>query len=97
MISVPDAASLATIRTVERILGRRVGGSTGTNLWGAFQIIAELREQECPGSVVTLLCDGGERYANTYFNDDWLADQGLDLDPHAAVLAEFLATGRWPV
>ena len=24
--------------------------------------------------MVTLLCDGGERYAGTYYSDDWLAE-----------------------
>ena len=95
MISVPDAASLATIHTVERVLGRRVGGSTGTNLWGAFRIIAELKAQRCEGSVVTLLCDGGERYAHSYYDDAWLAAHELDLDPYRAVLDDFLATGEW--
>ena len=95
MISVPDAASLATIHTVERILGRRVGGSTGTNLWGAFQIVAELKARECSGSVVTLLCDGGERYAHTYYDDAWLASHELVLDPYRDVLDEFLTTGEW--
>jgi cysteine synthase A len=95
MIPVPDAASLATIHTVQDVLGRRVGGSTGTNLWGAFQILAELKALDRPGSVVTLLCDGGERYANTYFDDDWIARQGLELDPYREVLDRFLATGEW--
>jgi cysteine synthase A len=45
--------------------------------------------------VVTLLCDGGERYANTYYSDDWLAAQGLDIMPHLGVLNAFLRTGRW--
>ncbi|GFJ79317.1 hypothetical protein Phou_034970 [Phytohabitans houttuyneae] len=48
------------------------------------------------GSVVTLLCDGGERYANTYYSDGWVATQGLDLAPHLAVLDSFLATGVMP-
>lgn len=95
MIKVPDAASIATIRYVETTLGRRVGGSTGTNLWGAFEIIAELRAQGRSGSVVSLLCDGGERYGNTYYDDDWLAANGLDLRPHTEVLARFFAEGRW--
>ena len=29
------------------------------------------------GSVVTLLCDGGERYAHTYYDDAWVREQGL--------------------
>jgi cysteine synthase A len=95
MVKVPDAASLATIHAVEPLLGRRVGGSTGTNLWGAFQIVAELRAAGRAASVVTLLCDGGERYANTYYDDEWLTAQGLDLAPHRATVDRFLATGVW--
>ena len=56
--------------------GRRAGGSTGTNLWGAFQLVAEMVAAGRSGSVVTLLCDGGERYAHTYYSDDWVAAQG---------------------
>jgi cysteine synthase A len=95
MTKVPDAASVAAIRMVEPILGRRVGGSTGTNLWGAFQIVAEMRAAGRTGSVVTLLCDGGERYAHTYYDDAWVAAQGLDLTAHEVVLGHFLATGDW--
>jgi cysteine synthase len=95
MVKVPDAASLATIHVVEPVLGRRVGGSTGTNLWGAFQLVAELRASGQAGSVVTLLCDGGERYANTYYDRRWLAAQGLDLAPHMETVTKFLSTGDW--
>jgi cysteine synthase A len=95
MIKVPDAASIAVIRHVEDVLGRRVGGSTGTNLWGAFQIIGEMRASRLHGSVVSLLCDGGERYANTYYSDDWVAEQGMDLTPHLEQLAKFRTTGMW--
>lgn len=97
MMTVPDAASIATIRAVEDVLGRRVGGSTGTNLWGAFQIVAELKAAGSPGSVVTLLCDGGERYANTYYDDGWLTSQGLDFLPYRGVVESFLSTGEWQV
>ncbi|MCT2585645.1 PLP-dependent cysteine synthase family protein [Actinophytocola gossypii] len=96
MIKVPDAASLATIHAVEPILNRRVGGSTGTNLWGAFQLVAELRAAGRSGSVVTLLCDAGDRYGNTYYDDTWLATNNLDLTPHRTSVADFLTTGSWP-
>ncbi|MBF6333735.1 PLP-dependent cysteine synthase family protein [Nocardia transvalensis] len=95
MIEVPDAASIAACRHASAALGRRVGGSTGTNLWGAFALIAEMLADGRPGSVVTLLCDGGDRYAGTYFDDDWVARQGLDLSEPAGVLTEFLRTGTW--
>ncbi|GGF22614.1 PLP-dependent cysteine synthase family protein [Williamsia phyllosphaerae] len=95
MLTVPDAASVATARLVGDTLGRRVGPSTGTNVWGAFTLIAEMVAQGRGGSVVTLLCDGGDRYADTYFDDDWVAAQGLGLAGPRAVLEEFVATGRW--
>ena len=61
MIAVPDAASIATIRAVEPLLGRRVGASTGTNLYGALRIARGMAAAGEQGSIVTLLCDGGER------------------------------------
>jgi cysteine synthase len=95
MIVVPDAASIATARHASTALGRRVGGSTGTNLWGAFHLVAELVAAGRSGSVVTLLCDGGDRYAGTYFDDDWVAAQNMDLTGPAEILTEFATSGRW--
>jgi cysteine synthase len=95
MVRVPDAASLAATRVASTVLGRRVGGSTGTNLWGAFGLIAAMRAAGRTGSVVTLLCDSGERYAHTYFDDDWVRAQGLDLAPYGNTVERFLATGTW--
>ncbi len=43
MIAVPDAASIAAMRCCSRVTGRLVGGSTGTNLWGALRLVAEMR------------------------------------------------------
>ncbi|MEV4753498.1 PLP-dependent cysteine synthase family protein [Micromonospora sp. NPDC049559] len=96
MIQVPDAASLATMRAASEVLGRRLGGSTGTNLWGAFDLIAQMRAAGRTGSVVTLLCDGGERYTDTYYSDEWVAAQGLELAPYRSIVERFLATGTWP-
>jgi cysteine synthase A len=95
MICVPDAASIAAMRHLEVVTGRRAGGSTGTNLWGAYQLVAEMVAAGRTGSVVTLLCDGGERYAHTYYSDDWLAAHGLDLTAHRATVETFGRTGRW--
>ncbi|SNY81251.1 cysteine synthase A [Nocardia amikacinitolerans] len=95
MIEVPDVASIAAMRHASRLLGRRVGGSTGTNLWGVFHLISEMLAAGRSGSVVTLLCDGGDRYAGTYFDDEWVAAQGMSLAEPTAVLDEFHATGIW--
>jgi cysteine synthase A len=95
MVQVPDAASLAAMRAGSAVLGRRVGGSTGTNLCGAFGLIAEMLAAGREGSVVTLICDGGERYADTYYSDAWVAAQGIALEPQLAAIEAFLATGIW--
>ena len=87
MVQVPDAASIATMRWVSGILGRPVGGSTGTNVWASLELIGQMRADGEQGSVVTLLCDGGERYAHTYYDDSWLAAKGIDIAPYAAGLA----------
>ncbi|QNI15103.1 PLP-dependent cysteine synthase family protein [Mycobacterium kubicae] len=96
MVSVPDAASIAAARHVSAVLGRRVGPSTGTNLWGAFGLLAEMVADGRSGSVVTLLADSGDRYADTYFSDDWVSAQGLDPSGPARLLIEFEQTCRWP-
>jgi cysteine synthase A len=79
MMQVPDASSIATIHWLEGMLGRKCGGSTGTNVWAALHLMAEMREAGRSGSVTTLICDGGERYLDTYYNAAWLAREGLDL------------------
>ena len=90
MVEVPDAASVAVAREVELVLGKKVGPSTGTNLWTAFALAAEMAEAGTRGSIVTLLCDGGERYGHTYYDDGWVAEQGWDLAPHRAAVRQFL-------
>ena len=35
------------------------------------------------------------RYANTYYSDEWVTQQGWDLAPHRARLDAFLDTGVW--
>jgi cysteine synthase A len=93
MIKVPDAASYATLHFLEQILDRRCGGSTGTNVYAAFEIIAEMNAAGVEGSVVTMLCDGGERYENSYYNRDWLDRNGFDLSPYREKLERFYRDG----
>ena len=54
--------------------GLFVGGSAGLNCVGAVKLARLLG----PGAtVVTMLCDGGGRYASRLFDARWLADKGL--------------------
>jgi len=95
MITVPDAASVAAARWCSQVTGRMVGGSTGTALWGSLKMLARMLAEDRAGSVVTLLCDGGERYGHTYYDDAWLARQGIDIAPYTATLEKFADTGAW--
>lgn len=94
MIKVPDAASLAAMRVLSRRLGRRVGGSTGTNFYGMCWAASQMRNKNEPGSIVTLICDSGERYADTYYCDDWLADRQIHTAPIEAMIEDFLEGAR---
>lgn len=94
MIQVPDAASIATMRWVSARLGRMVGPSTGTNMWGVLKLAQKMHESSEIGSVVSLICDTGIRYASTYYNDSWLQDQGIDILPFTAALESFTTTGQ---
>ncbi|PWC15041.1 cysteine synthase [Brenneria roseae subsp. americana] len=82
MIKVPDAASIATLYWLEGILGRKVGASTGTNVWGMLQLAKQMVAQGKQGAIVTLLCDSGERYLDTYYNSAWVEKNIGDLTPY---------------
>ena len=96
MLRVPDAASIATMRWTSDRLGRLVGGSTGTNVWASLTVADRMRRAGEQGSVVTLLCDAGERYLSTYYDDAWLAERDIDLAPWTERLAEYDRTGVLP-
>ncbi len=95
MIRVPDAASVAATRHLLAATGRRAGGSTGTNLWGALQLAWEMNCAGEAGSIVTLLCDRGDRYEHSVYSDEWVAGHGLEVDLYAARIERTLTTGVW--
>ncbi|MDR7083004.1 cysteine synthase A [Arthrobacter ginsengisoli] len=96
MIPVPDAASVAAMRHLQDFAGLQAGPSTGTNLWGVWQLISAMIAEGHRGSVVSLMCDGADRYAGNYYSPEWLKTQGLDPAPHEATLRQFFASGVWP-
>lgn len=89
-ISVADPESIGAMRALSQLLGKKVGGSTGTNLWACMQLIREMAAARQQGSIVTLLCDGGERYLDSYYNDAWLEDRGIDWSAHTAEASALL-------
>jgi len=78
MLRVGDATSFAAALDLSARLGRRVGPSTGTNFAGVLHLAREMAARGERGSIVTLICDAGERYLDTLFDAGWRGAQGLD-------------------
>ncbi len=95
MIKVPDVASIGAIHFLELVMGRRCGGSTGTNLYGVFELMNEMHQAGESGSIVTMICDDGSRYADTYFNDEWLGKNAYECPPYVKQMMHFYNTGEW--
>lgn len=72
MQRVTNKHSIAAMLCLEKLIGKKVGASTGTNFVGVMELATKMLEQGEQGSIVTLLCDRGERYSETYYNSDWV-------------------------
>mgnify|MGYP006194598865 CR=1 FL=1 len=84
VIEVPDVQSIAAAWLLEELLGYRYGGSSGTNFVACLQLAARLRTWGKRGSIVSLLCDRGDRYDETLYDRTWLAGRGIDPAPELA-------------
>lgn len=93
MLRVPDGLALGAMHELAERLGRRVGGSTGTHFAAALWLAGRMAARGEAGSIVTILCDGGERYGHSYYNAQWLHDNGFDLAAMRQVLAGTIAQG----
>src|SRR5262245_30823943 len=71
LIEVPNTESVAAMRLLSQILGRKVGPSTGTNFVAMLQLADEMRRRGDHGAVLSLLCDNGDRYLNTHHDATW--------------------------
>lgn len=90
MMQVPDAASIATILWLEKLIGRKAGASTGTNLWGALRVAENMMDEGKKGSIVSLMCDSGERYLDTYYDPIWVSSAIGDIGFHMEELNRWL-------
>ncbi|MFI6019068.1 cysteine synthase family protein [Streptomyces sp. NPDC051287] len=77
-VKVGDIEAFATCRAVAKT-GLLIGGSAGGVVYEALTRLPSLP----PGStMVALINDGGEKYMDTVFNDEWMAERNL-LSPEA--------------
>lgn len=89
MLKVSDAASIATMRWLKQRTGRRFGPSTGLNVYASLTLALEMQSMNREGSIVTLICDNGNRYEDSCYNDEWLNQQEIDVAPHLTRLKAF--------
>ncbi|MEQ8394807.1 pyridoxal-phosphate dependent enzyme [Thalassobaculum sp.] len=73
-VVVSDAEAFAAVNDLLRTEGILGGSSTGTLLAGALKWC---RRQTEPKTVVTFVCDTGNKYLSKAFDGAWLAEQGL--------------------
>lgn len=95
VIPVPDVASVAAMRHLHAITGLMAGPSSGSCLWGAFQVLDRMRREGTRGPVVMVVGDGGETYRDTYYDDAWTEAKGWQLHGPLSDMERFTATGHW--
>ncbi|GJJ72966.1 cysteine synthase [Entomortierella parvispora] len=75
-IRVTDQEAVDMARYLVNQEGLFIGSSSAVNCVGAVRIARELG----PGhTIVTLLCDSGQRHLTKFWNDEYLAKQGLEV------------------
>ncbi len=94
MVDVPDADSVAAMQALSGLLGRKVGPSTGTNFVAMLALAHEMLARGEQGSILSLLCDSGERYLPTYYDAAWLQGRFGDCTAAQQAIAQRMRPGR---
>ena len=80
-LQIPDEEALPIVFDLLSEEGLCLGGSSGINVAAAIRMARELG----PGhTVVTILCDSGNRYQSKLFNPDFLREKNLPVPPWLA-------------
>lgn len=69
-----DKEAFNTCRFFAKKYGLLIGGSAGGVL---FKALEDINKKNGSGNAVVLLCDGGEKYLNNIFNDDFMIKNEL--------------------
>ncbi|MFC9998817.1 PLP-dependent cysteine synthase family protein [Nocardia sp. NPDC127526] len=73
-VKVSDVEAFAAARVIAAKLGLMIGGSAGGSVYAALE---RMHEFLAGSHVVSIVCDGGEKYLDTVFDDDWMSDRDL--------------------
>ena len=83
-VRIDDQSALDTIYQLLWREGLFLGGSVGINVAGAVETARRLG----PGhTIVTVLCDSGDRYRSRLYDGDWLATKGIQQPQRARLEA----------
>src|SRR2546421_5964868 len=76
-VRVSDAESFRAARDLARLEGILAGGSSGTSVAAALSYARRLTRNDL---VVALIADTGRNYLSKFYDNEWLAQNGLLLD-----------------
>jgi cystathionine beta-synthase len=95
-VRVSDRDAFAMARRLTREEGILAGGSCGTALVAARDVVRELTETDGGNEaiVVVLLPDGGRNYLSKLYNDEWMRANGLLATTGAVVRVDDLLRAR---
>ena len=82
-----DEEAFNTCRYFAKKFGLLIGGSAGGVLYKALE---DINKKTGSGKAVVLLCDGGEKYLNNIFNDEWMNKNNLIDDSISYSLNEWI-------
>jgi cystathionine beta-synthase len=74
VVMVSDTDSFLTARRFATEEGILAGGSTGTAVYAAQQLVGDLHRDDV---VVILIPDSGRGYLSRVYSDEWMADHGF--------------------
>ena len=78
ILMIPEWETVRECRWLARSTGLLAGGSTGTVLAAVRRVAASISPD---ATVVAIAPDLGERYLHSVYDDDWVAERGLDRAP----------------
>ena len=91
---VEDGASGVGMQIASELLGKSVGISTGTHFVQVCRLASEMAKKGKPGSILSVICDSGDRYATTFGDPKWRLYNGMVGSSWERALRDYLNTGK---